>query len=289
MCGRLSASDDDIICPVITSRNNRWAKAIRRAASGGSRRPGPILLEGPHLVGEALRAELDLEAVVATSEFLANPHVDARSLLHALPFPPLEIDDSILAEITDSDSPRGIVALGHRSPLPIEALPRVDAGVYVYADGVQDPGNLGALARTAEAAGAAALFAGPGCPRLHHPRALRASAGSLLRLPAAENVSLDAADAFLASLSPVWTGLVPREGRSLWEMDGDAPETETRVLVVGAEGPGLSAPAAERLDARLTIPMAGETESLNATVSAAIVLFEWARRRALNPRERSAP
>ena len=99
---------------------------------------------------------------------------------------------------------------------------------------MQDPGNLGALARVAEAAGAAGLALSPGCAHPNHPRALRASAGSLLRLPVAVGAEPDALDAHLASARPRWTALVPRDGEDLYRARLDG----TLILAVGAEGPG---------------------------------------------------
>ncbi|MEM8932959.1 MAG: RNA methyltransferase [Acidobacteriota bacterium] len=268
---------------MITSRQNRWVQTIRQSQS--KRRRGALLLEGPHLIDDAIDAGIALDAILATPEFLTGDI--GRRLLPRLPRHPLEIAETLLVEVTDSDSPRGIVALAERRALALHDLPTVSGGIYVLADGVQDPGNLGALARSAEAAGAAGLIAGPGCGALDHPRALRASAGSLLRLPVAESRSLDAVTAHLASLDTVWFGLVPRDGHDVWHALPPAAEDTARVLVVGAEGRGLSTAAARRLDLGLTIPMAGSVESLNATVAASIVLFEWRRR--LNRSARTAP
>ncbi|HEY2739272.1 MAG TPA: TrmH family RNA methyltransferase, partial [Thermoanaerobaculia bacterium] len=132
-----------------------------------------------------------------------------------------------------------------------------------------------ALARVAEAAGAAGLALSAGTAHPNHPRALRASAGSLLRLPVAVNADPDALSRHLAALQPRWAALVPRDGVDLYH----APLDGTLILAVGAEGPGLSAALTARAALRLTIPMEPPVESLNATVAAALVLFEARRRR----------
>ncbi len=156
----------------------------------------------------------------------------------------------------------------------VASLPVATDRPYLYLDGLQDPGNLGALARVAEAAGAAGLALSPGCVHPNHPRALRASAGSLLRLPVAVGVEPEALDAHLAAAHPRWAALVPRDGEDLYR----APLAGTLILAVGAEGPGLSPALLARAGLRLTIPMAAAVESLNATVAAALVLFEVRRR-----------
>ncbi|MEM8996725.1 MAG: TrmH family RNA methyltransferase, partial [Acidobacteriota bacterium] len=217
---------------MITSRNNQWLKDMRRLRTSKGRRRDPrLLLEGPHLLGDALRAGLDLEAVLATPSFLDS---DAgRTLLGELPRPPIEVDSALLDDLADADSPRGLLALARPA---VRQMPILAAGTYVYADGLQDPGNLGALARVCEAAGVAGLFLSSGCVAAHHPRALRGSAGSLLRLPYRVDSEPGAVRKRLGA-QLTWTSLVPRGGRGLY---APAPPPPLRILAVGAEGRGLS-------------------------------------------------
>jgi TrmH family RNA methyltransferase len=255
---------------MISSRQNQRVKDIRRLRrSKGDR----ALLEGPHLVAEALAAGLVLEEVLATLPFLDS--VEGRRLAALLPLAPLEVSSELLADLTDADSPRGILAVASLPRLGPASLPAAAGRLYLYLDGLQDPGNLGALARVAEAAGAAGLALSPGCVHPNHPRALRASAGSLLRLPVAVGAEPDALEAHLALAHPRWAALVPRDGEDLYR----APLDGTLILAVGAEGPGLSSGLLARASLRLTIPMATAVESLNATVAAALVLFEARRRK----------
>ena len=254
---------------MITSRKNSLLKTIRRLRR--SKGEG-ALLEGPHLIADAVAAGHDLGFVLATPEFLGSP--PGHRLVPRLPARPREVDGRLLAEVTDSDSPRGIVAVA-RLPRPQAAeLPCIESGTYVYAEGLQDPGNLGALVRTAEASGAAAVCLSPGSTNPNHPRALRASAGSLLRLPVAI-CSAETLAERLGPLAPTWAALVPREGRGLFE----APLAGCVVLALGAEGSGLTPELRRHADLELTIPLAPPVESLNATVAAAVALFELRRRR----------
>ncbi|MEM8962199.1 MAG: RNA methyltransferase [Acidobacteriota bacterium] len=235
------------------------------------------LLEGPKLIAEALASGLAFEAVLVTPPFLES--AAARDLVPRFERPPLEVDERLFRAEADADSPRGIAAL---TRLPREALASFEpppGGVVVYADGVQDPGNLGALARVAEACGVTALLLAPGCAHPNHPRALRASAGSLLRLRvvmAADSVR--AVDRCYDALPHRWLALVPRDGDSVWRSElGGA---DALIVAVGAEGPGLSHTVRERADHRLTIPLQPPVESLNTTVAASVVLFEILRQRA---------
>ena len=255
---------------MITSPQNQRLKDIRRLRrSKGDR----ALLEGPHLVEEALGAGFLLDEILVTPPFLDS--AEGRRLAPSLPMPPLEVSPELLEDLTDADSPRGILAVALIRRSGVESLPVRPGRPYLYLDGLQDPGNLGALARVAEAAGAAGLALSPGCAHPNHPRALRASAGSLLRLPVALHADPDSLERRLERLHPRWAALVPRDGQSLYEADLDG----TLLLAVGAEGPGLSPSLQARASLRLTIPMEPTVESLNATVAAALVLFEIRRRR----------
>lgn len=261
---------------MISSRQNQGLKDIRRLRRS---KGDHALLEGTHLVEEALAAGLALDNVLATPDFLASP--EGRRIARALPSAPLEVAPDLFNGLTDADSPRGILAVAHLPRSGVEALPVRARTPYLYLDGLQDPGNLGALARVAEAAGAAGLALSPGCAHPNHPRALRASAGSLLRLPVAAGVEPQALAGHLAAVHPRWAALVPRGGETLW----DAPLEGTLILAIGAEGPGLSPGLLHFLDGtalRLTIPLEPPVESLNATVAAALVLFE-ARRKSSPP------
>ncbi|MFP3939450.1 MAG: TrmH family RNA methyltransferase [Thermoanaerobaculia bacterium] len=261
---------------MITSRQNRRLKDIRRLRrSKGDR----ALLEGPHLVAEALASDLVLEEVLTAPGFFEREGAgrELRDILAALPEPPVEVAPELLAELADADSPKGLLAVARLPRGGVESLPRPNARAggetYLYLDGLQDPGNLGAVARSAEAAGAAGLALSPGCVHPNHPRALRGSAGSLLRLPAAVGVEPDGLDDHLAGRAR-WLALVPRGGEVLWRAELSAP----LVLAVGAEGPGLSDALLHRCHLRATIPLAPGVESLNAAVAAALVLFEVRRR-----------
>ena len=256
---------------MITSRQNQRLKDIRHL----KRCKGDLaLLEGPHLVAEAIAAGVALREVLASPEFLAT--AQGHRLAARLPAPPIEVAPDLLRGLTDADSPQGILAVAELPHRGVASLPAVSRAVYLFAEGLQDPGNLGALARVAEAVGACGLALSPGTVHPNHPRALRASAGGLLRLPVAVEAEPGELGRHMAGLSPRWVGLVPRGGTSLWAADLDG----TLVLALGGEGAGLSPSLLARADLRLTIPLEPPVESLNVAVAAALALFEMRRRRA---------
>ncbi|MEM1180661.1 MAG: RNA methyltransferase [Acidobacteriota bacterium] len=226
------------------------------------------MLEGPHLLEDALAAGLDLEVVLATEAFLDS--ADGRTLEERVGDALVVVEANLLADLADADSPRGVLALANPAARDV---PVRRPGTYLYVDGLQDPGNLGALARVAEGAGVDGLFLSTGCVASHHPRALRGSAGSLLRLPHRADARPDDVQALLGT-EATWLKLATRGGQDLYTFT-DPPSI--RVLAVGAEGQGLSPEVEALAGLELSIPMGGDVESLNATVSAAVVLFEWRR------------
>ncbi|MEO8503224.1 MAG: RNA methyltransferase [Acidobacteriota bacterium] len=230
-----------------------------------------VALEGPHLILEALQFGLVLEHVLMTPAFAEREegrHLAARTTV-------LLVAEPVLASLADADAPQGALAVARIQRSGVAALPRRVNGVYVYAEGMQDPGNLGALARSAEAAGATALALSPGAASPNQARALRASAGSLLRFPLAVQVTPQDLTLHLTDLRPRWVALDPSATEDLYSADLGGP----LVLMLGAEGPGLSADSLALADVRLRIPVSPPVESLNATVAAAVVLFEIFRRR----------
>ncbi len=205
-----------------------------------------------------------------TPEFLAG--AEGRRLAASLPRPPEIIAAPLLATVTDADSPRGALALVRLPRAGVASLPAA-GGCFVYAEAIQDPGNVGALARVSEAAGVRGLALAGGSASPNHPRAQRAAAGSLLRLPVAVEATAEALSSHLGAAT--WIALAPRGGVALWR----APLCEPLVLALGAEGPGLSRELAARSELVVTIPVEPPVESLNVTVAAAVVLYEIARRR----------
>lgn len=225
-------------------------------------------------MGEALAANLPIESLLVTPEFAAS--VPGTALLARLGRPAIEVDAAVLDELADADSPRGVLALASLPRTGIAEIPPRRDALYLFLDGIQDPGNLGAIARVAEAFGVRALLLAPGTVHPNHPRALRASAGSLLRLATAIGVTADAAAARFASVKPHWAALEAHRGDPLPQ---GAPEG-CWILVLGAERGRIGDEVARRVERRWTIELAPPVESLNVAVAAGIALHALAGARA---------
>jgi len=218
---------------------------------------------------EALRLGLRLQPVLATAEFVGS--VEGREVLARLPRPPLLAAGRILAALADADSPRGLLAACRLPRTGLETVVPAENAIWLFLDRIQDPGNLGAVARVAEGLGAGGVLLSPGCADPNHPRALRASAGSLLRIALAVHVEAAAARTLFSAVGARWIGLEAHRGSLLLD---DLEGGGAAVVALGAEGSGLSESTRSQLDVGVTIPLRGHLESLNVAVAAALVLAQ---------------
>ncbi len=256
---------------VITSPKNRLLQAVRQAASHGV--PGDegwIVAEGPHLLEEALRGAWPIHRIVAT---LAASQKWA-TLIQSSHAPTTLVDDYAFAVTAATETAQGILLLLHPRLWQWPDLLGGDRLVVVL-DELRDPGNAGAIIRSAEAFGAGGVIVSKGSVQLANGKLIRAAAGSLFRLPVLSAIPVADALAELAAARFAIYGLSAGSGQSLAAADLRRP----CALFVGNEGAGLSAPvlAAAQL---LSIPTRG-VESLNAAIACSIALFEARRQRGL--------
>jgi TrmH family RNA methyltransferase len=258
----------------IRSRSNAAFKRLRGLRERSSADEA-CLLEGPKLVQEALAAGLSLvEAAVSPRAFRTPAGVDAVAALDEHRVPTLAMSDDLLASLSDAEAPQGVVALARRPEFDEAQLFRGTALVLV-ADAVQNPGNLGGLLRTAEAAGATGAYLTTGCADPFSWKALRGSMGSAFRLAHVRGLEVEAVLARLAVRQVAVLATAADGGLRYDEADLRGP----CALVVGNEGAGLSPGVIAAASARLRIPLARPVESLNVGVAAALVLYEAARQR----------
>lgn len=261
----------------ITSRRNPLVKRLRQLHDArGRREEGLILLEGTHLLQEVLRLQLQPRDLLVTPAWLeAHP-----ALVAALPqgWERRLVSEEVLEAVATTRQPDGVV-LTLPPPAPAPGAP----SPFVLAlDGLQDPGNLGTLMRTALAAGVGALWLGDGADPFQ-PKVLRASAGAALALPLRRGSRLELEQWLAAAAAAGWqvvVTLLPGAGpvppQPYWQLDWTRPT----VLLLGNEGAGISPALAALASQRVTIPHSPAVESLNVAVAAAPLLLERLRQRA---------
>jgi TrmH family RNA methyltransferase len=261
----------------ITSRRNPLVKRLRQLHDArGRREQGLILLEGTHLLQEVLRLQLQPRDLLVTPAWLeAHP-----ALMAALPEGSdlRLVSEQVLEAVATTRQPDGVVLT-----LPPPAPAREAPAPFVLAlDGLQDPGNLGTLMRTALAAGVGALWLGDGADPFQ-PKVLRASAGAALALPLRRGSRQELERWLAAAAAGGWqvvVTLLPGAGpvppRPYWQLDW----TQPTVLLLGNEGAGVAPSLAALASQRVTIPHSPAVESLNVAVAAAPLLLEPLRQRA---------
>jgi RNA methyltransferase, TrmH family len=240
---------------LISSPDNDVVRRLRRLAH--RREPGLVLLEGPRVLAEAKAAGLPFDLIAVREGDRLPFHTESRLTLTAAAF----------RAATQTVTPQGAIAIARveeASPAEVIAAARQAGWPLLVLDRVQDPGNVGAIARTAAAAGAPALAVLPGTADPYGPKAVRASAGNVFRLKVAKAQWKD-----LAALDGY--GAAATGGAPLAE----APIESASMIVLGSEAHGLS-----RQDLKLvTVPLTEGVESLNVAAAAALILFEIRRRR----------
>ena len=277
---------------IVQSPANRWVKALRAAlahppAPAAEAQGGLLAVEGFHLLTEALRSGLapaaiffrsgeEGDALRALEARLQRHDVDPQLLRETelLVLPP-----ALFSTVVETETPRPVTALVPAPAWPLEALllggGAAKAPLLLVLAGLQDPGNVGTLLRSAEAFGAtgALLLSGTATP--WSGKCLRASAGSALRLPMAAMRHAGEAGLLLLHHGVLSFAAVAGGGRA----PGELPLAEACALWIGNEGAGLGERELALCNARVTLPMPGQVESLNAAVAGSLLLYEASRQR----------
>jgi RNA methyltransferase, TrmH family len=254
----------------------RYRELARNPLTNGRERE--LLLDGCHLLSEARASGLTVESAAFEQNVLNEPSV--RALAEQLAADGADVfivPNKVLASMSPVKTPSGVVGIARRTVDSVEDVLRGTSGttpLIVVAHDVQDPGNVGAIIRTAEAAGATAFISTPTTADPLGWKALRGSMGSALRLPIARAEIADVLAAVRGARITT-AALVPRAGEALFTSNLASPVA----LFLGGEGAGIPEDIARQMDQRISIPMHSPVESLNVGVAAALVLYEALRQR----------
>jgi TrmH family RNA methyltransferase len=260
---------------MITSNQNPKLKLVRALQERAKERreAGAFLVEGIRLVEEA--ASGNWKVRFALFDEALNER--GKSLVEKLKSQGVDVEEvsaSLMKSVSDTETPQGILAVVDFTALPISKFPIPNLPAFILIlDQIRDPGNLGTLLRTAAAAGVQAVLLPPETTDAFAPKVVRSGMGAHFRLPIhsptwdeiKQTVQSAGAQVFLADM----------DGRSCWETDLRQPVA----LVIGGEANGASEQARALANQKISIPMSGDVESLNAGVAGSILMFEVARQR----------
>jgi TrmH family RNA methyltransferase len=258
----------------ITSATNPLVKDVRRAISRGSLTDdGWCIAETFHLLEEAVRSHCDIKAVLAAESVQATAEAHVRGMrgvrVTVLP-------DALFQSISGTQTAQGVMALVKPPEWPLEQL-LGGCPLMVLLDGVQDPGNAGTIARTAEAFGASGIVFLKGTVSPWNPKVLRASAGSLFRIPFVHGMDAAAVrDSLQEHRVRLFAG-VPATAEVRADSLASTDLTGRCGLIIGSEGHGVSGELRSAAH-DISIPTVG-VESLNAAVAAGVLLYEARRQR----------
>lgn len=268
---------------IVQSKQNARLKELRKAlAHPGRNERGLVAVEGPNLVAEAMRSGLRVDAIFAGNEKMADEIASQDEIGNIDVF---LVPDDILRSILVTESPQCLAALVEPPEWTWDDVleRRGTKALIMVLAGIQDPGNLGTIVRSAEAFGASCVICLPGTVNPWNAKAVRASAGSIFRVPLL-NAEEDEALRKLrkAEVRVLTTALEEAQAANAADLAGPV------AIVIGNEGNGVPAGLAAKTDGAVMIPCPGPVESLNAAVATSVLLYEAARQRevSIGKRER---
>jgi len=257
----------DMKKPLITSLSNPLIKQARSLRQKKARvESGLFLVEGIHHVGEAIEAGWDIESVLYSSGVLTSAF--AHNLIARRSFSPQPVTEQVMESLADKENPQGILAIVHQKKTQLKDLKPVTRAVALVSP--QDPGNVGTILRTMDAVNADALFLLEGGVELYHPTVVRASMGTLFWKPVVQS----SFDDFVQWARGGNFQLIGTSARGNVEYQTLVPSSSW-ALVLGNEQKGLSAEQTKACDMTVSLPMLGRVSSLNLSVAAGILLYQF--------------
>lgn len=251
----------------ITAKDNQIIKLVTMLQKSAKSRKenGLFVLEGLRLCNDAATCELSFQTIIVSYSAAEKLHKNIENLKsRANDF--VRVPDALFKKISDTVTPQGILAIVN---IPKVLKPVSDKGRYIALEHIADPSNIGAVARTAEALGASGLIVSNDSCDIYSPKVLRASMGTVLRLPI---YFCDDITSFLDSKSLRGFACIPNESADL--RFGEYVFSDGDVVIIGNEANGISEKTIKSSYKTITINMAGRVESLNAASAAAIAIWE---------------
>lgn len=277
----------------ITSiQNNKVKSWVQLKERKHRNREGLFIVEGIHLVLEALRSDMQVDVVAYNMERGVPQELEPfhlweegeQSSGRAQDTEWIAVTDAIIRKCSDTETPQPVFAIVHKPAASVDSLLALPNSLVVVVDGVQDPGNLGTIIRTADAVGADGVVIGRGTVDLYNSKTIRSTMGSLFHLPVVEGN--------LAELLPAAQGRGVRLASTSLQATHSCYSYDYRQatwLIVGNEGQGVSQNVQSLVDDTIIIPMRGQAESLNVAMATTVLLYEAMRQRHFSNNNNSCP
>lgn len=249
----------------IDSLHNKIVKEINSLKNKKDRdKKGLFLLEGERLINEAVNS-VDIKYVVVAESY--NKSIDAEKVYC--------VSDPLFDKMADTVNPQGIMAVCSVEDRDIDGIVWNEAPFFVVLENVTDPGNMGTIIRTADAAGADGIFVTKGCVDIYNPKVIRATMGSVFHLPVYRNVNGCDVVKMLNKKGVITLGAHLKGDMTPYDVD----MTKGTAVIIGNEANGLSDEISKEASHLVKIPMPGKAESMNAGVAAGILIYEAVRQR----------
>jgi len=261
---RLSGSKNPIL---------KEARSLKNKSARNEK--GLYFIEGARFVEEALKENIDINYIILSDAFVsAGESEEMLAKIKQLSCNCYIVSDSLFDTVSDTLNPQGVMAVLKQERKPLESA-RLSGGMLIILDSVRDPGNMGTIIRTADAAGCAGVIVPDGCVDIYNPKVLRATMGSVFHVPIYHCVDISEALKICKERGFLLCASYLDGSVSIYETDLSG----NIALVIGSEAEGISNEAVEKADLLVRIPMAGRAESLNVSAAAAIMMFEAFRQR----------
>lgn len=258
------------ILSVHNPRVKQWSGLLEKKNRD---KQGKYLIEGIHLVKEAIASRADIDCICYDIE-AGIPRELTEAALGGLDLEWIAVSSAVISKCSDAKTPQPVFAVLRKSGDLLDSLLEKENGLVVVLDGVQDPGNVGTIIRTADAAGADGVILGPGCADIYSPKVLRSTMGSSFHLPVIHG-NLQEILSLAKAKGIRLAGTSLQSAQNCYAYDFTGPVW----LLFGNEAQGLSGEVRSLMDNGLIIPMLGQAESLNVAMAATVLLYEAVRQR----------
>lgn len=261
----------------ITSKDNKFIKMVKSLNQKKYREfEEKYFIEGIKIISEAVKQKIKLEDIIICPEVLNKVRSGAEfgESLERTGYRINYVPEKIFNEICSTETPQGILAVISQKEYDLDSLALKTNGFYIVLDGISDPGNLGTIIRTADAAGADGVFLSDGCTDVFSPKTLRATMGSVFRVNVFENINLED---MLHKMKQNGIKILAAsiDAKKLYFEEDFGIGT---AVVIGSEAHGIRPVVQDLADSMIRIPMSEQIDSLNASVAAGILIYERFRR-----------